>query len=273
MTSSALSALLAFIGYSLLNLGQGGQKLGLQLRSKHPAGGTALWAGATLATMLSFFFVFTAILVGSVAIAGAMAGTGLVSLAVFSRLVLGESLDRRGIFAMGTIIAAAFLIALFGRSSETVVRIFRLYALLGAGVILYGLAILLVGEGSLRGVLIGGLSGFLGAYSQLFQRYGTVGFSLDEGFSALILRLVKDPVTLFWLGLSGLSLIVLQFSYSRAAAIRIVPIFTANFILIPVLGGVVVFGEALTPLQWLGVALMAAGSVVLGRRPSAGTSK
>jgi drug/metabolite transporter (DMT)-like permease len=58
-------------------------------------------------------------------------------------------------------------------------------------------------------------------------------------------------------------MLVLQFSYKSDRAIRIVPVFSANYIVIPVLGGVICFGENLHALQWLGVSLILVGVLVL----------
>ncbi|MFW6262208.1 MAG: hypothetical protein ACOC6J_11570, partial [Spirochaetota bacterium] len=69
-----------------------------------------------------------------------------------------------------------------------------------------------------------------------------------------------------WAGLSVVSMVVIQFSYRHGQATQIIPVFTGNFILVPVVGGVIVFGESLGTVQWAGVVLIVVGSIVLGRR-------
>ncbi len=266
MSDTAFAALLAFAGYSLLNLGQAGQKIGLGIRADHPAGGWSLWVVATLATSVSFFIVFSAISIGAVSVVGAMAGTGLVSLAVFSRIVMGERLSARHIAALVAVIAGAALVALFDASDRGEARIALLWGALAVGTVVYGAAWLAMRTGPGAGVALGGLSGFLGAYSQLFQELATAELDWSEGLGAVARTVVSDPVTLVWAGLSVVSMVVIQFSYRHGQATQIIPVFTGNFILVPVVGGVIVFGESLGTVQWAGVALIVVGSIVLGRR-------
>ncbi|MFW5884432.1 MAG: hypothetical protein ACOCVW_03025 [bacterium] len=266
MSDTVFAALLAFAGYSLLNLGQAGQKIGLGIRADHPAGGWSLWVVATLATSVSFFIVFSAISIGAVSVVGAMAGTGLVSLAVFSRIVMGERLSARHIAALVAVIAGAALVALFDASDRGEARIALLWGALAVGTVVYGAAWLAMRTGPGAGVALGGLSGFLGAYSQLFQELATAELDWSEGLGAVARTVVSDPVTLVWAGLSVVSMVVIQFSYRHGQATQIIPVFTGNFILVPVVGGVIVFGESLGTVQWAGVALIVVGSIVLGRR-------
>lgn len=266
MGKMTLAIILAFLGYSFLNVGQAGQKIGLDTRKESALKGWGIWGLSTTATGLSFFLIFAALILGSITISGAMAGTGLVSLSLFSYFVLKEKMKARTIIAILAIVAAAAVIGIFDESGKTELRKFWLYMLLGGGTVGYLIAILLVPTGSLRGVIIGGLAGFIGAYSQIFQRYGTDTISLEDGFVPLIKNVISNPVTAIWIGLLLLSMLVLQFSYRHAEIIRIVPIFTVNAIVVPVLGAVIVFGESLTIPQWIAVTVMISSSVVLGRR-------
>ncbi len=58
-------------------------------------------------------------------------------------------------------------------------------------------------------------------------------------------------------------LFVLQIAYGRGKAIDVIPAFNVNFIVVPVAGGVVGFAESVHALQWLGVAVIVAGTIVL----------
>lgn len=249
MNETITAVVLAFVGYSMLNIGQAGQKIGLGMRSERPAPGWTLWGGATAATAASFLLVFAAISLGPVSIVGAMAGTGLASLALFSRLVMKEPLNRTSIVAIAAIITAAAMLAIFDQEGESSPHIARLIALLGVGVLAYGGAILWAPSQAVRGVAIGGLSGFLGAASQLFQRLGTVDIAPTDGLASFAGAVIAEPVTLVWVALTLLSMVVMQFSYRHAEAVQIVPVFTANFILLPAIGGVIAFGEAMHPVQ------------------------
>ena len=259
------AALLAFAGYTFLNLGQAGQKIGLEMKAERPAPGWTLWVVATLATSVSFWLVFVAISIGTVSLAGAMSGTGLASLAIFSRLVMKERLGIGKTIALVGVIVGAALVAWFAEPGGTDANLTILWAFLGIGIVGYSVAVLLTRGGSLAGVMLGGLSGFLGAYSQLFQRLGGADLPWSDGAMAVIGSMISDPVTAIWIGLSIASMVVIQFSYRHGQATQIIPVFTANFVVVPVIGGVLVFGEQLLLVQWIGVAVVLAGSVLLGR--------
>jgi len=260
-----MAIILAFLGYSMLNIGQAGQKIGLGLRTKNTALGWTIWGGATLATAISFLLVFRAISMGSVSIVGAMAGTGLASLALFSRLVMKESLNLLSVISIAAIIAAAALLAIFEQTGESSPNVYRLFVLVGTGMAAYILLIILSPSKTIRGVAIGGLSGFLGAASQLFQRLGTLDIDPSMGIQAFFLQVITQPETLVWIGLTLLSMVVIQFSYGKAQAVQIVPVFTANFIILPVVGGVIAFGETMHPIQCVAMVVMLIGSLFLSR--------
>ena len=272
MNESLVTVILAFTGYSLLNVGQAGQKIGLEICARRTVAGWSVWSVSTLATAASFLFVFAAIAAGSVAIAGAMAGTGLASMALFSRFVLKEKLTPRTIVSIGVIIASAALLAAFDRPGGGTSHTGRLFILLAIGIIGYGVAILAAPTPALKAVITGGLSGFLGAASQLFQRLSTETISAPLTSFEFVLQVIADPVTLAWVGLSAASMLVIQFAYRHAEALRIVPVFTANFIVLPAIGGAIVFGETLHPLQWAAIAMMLAGSFLLAGRSAAASA-
>lgn len=266
MTDSLVAVLLAFVGYTLLNLGQAGQKIGLGMRAERPVAGWTLWVGATLATSVSFGLVFVAISRGAVSLVGAMAGTGLVSLALFGRFVMKEELRPRHIAALAGIVGGAAVIALLDVPDEGATDQSLLYGLLGGGTVAYVAVWAFIRRGPIAGALLGGLAGFLGAYSQLFQELSTASLPWDDGVGAVVATVVTSPITAIWVGLSLVSMVIAQFSYKHGDATQIIPVFTGNFIIVPVVGGVIVFGETLGPFQWVGVIAILAGSIVLGRK-------
>ena len=71
------------------------------------------------------------------------------------------------------------------------------------------------------------------------------------------------PSTIAWLVLSVAALGVMQLALYRCPAIRVVPAFTCAYVIVPVIGGILNFGEGLQPLQFVGVAVMVAGVVAI----------
>jgi len=260
---------MAFLGYSLHNIAQAGQKIGLARRAKARRGGVVIWLVATAGTSVSFMIILAAISIGSISLVGAMAGTGLVSLAVFSRFVMRERIETREIISLMVIVAGAAIVGALADESKFpgpgTESVELLWGILGAGSIVYSITWIATRRKPYTGAIVGGFAGFLGAYSQLFQEYGTETTPISAGLGTFAMSVISNPITLVWAGLSVVSMIVLQFSYRHGRAIEIIPSFVGNFIVVPVLGGVLIFGQSLLVVQWIGVVMITAGSIMIGR--------
>jgi uncharacterized membrane protein len=90
MSGHILSVLSAFIAFSILDVSKAVQKYALAMWRTRRLASALLWTGATLSTTASVFLILYAVSIGSVVVVGAMAGTGLASLILFSRVVLKE---------------------------------------------------------------------------------------------------------------------------------------------------------------------------------------
>ena len=127
------------------------------------------------------------------------------------------------------------------------------------------------------GIVIAGFAGALGGMIPLFQKISTSEFGRARSLLELefetpgrFLRMVEkgaeifsNPFALLWMGIAVTSTLVMQFSYRRDEAIRVIPAFSANYLTVPVIGGLLVFGDRLHALQWAGVALIVGGVVLL----------
>jgi drug/metabolite transporter (DMT)-like permease len=274
-----LSLIVAFAGYSMNNVGQAGQKIGLAYMRRSWLAGTLIWILASAGTTVAAFLLLYAVSLGSVALVGAMGGSGLASLALFSYLVLKEPIGGREIAGIAVIFGAAALIGVFHRALPPVA--FKppvLFLFLAAVCLIYLLlwAVFSRRHGSV-GIVIAGFSGALGGVVPLFQKvstsdYGRARSLLELEFQSTgrFVRLLErgaeifsNPYALLWMVISVISMIVMQFSYRRDTAIRLVPFFASNYIAVPVLGALICFGERLHPLQWVGIVLIVVGVFLL----------
>jgi drug/metabolite transporter (DMT)-like permease len=271
-----LSILLGFLGYSILNIAQATQKIGLRLAKQKKLKGRLLWTAATLGTSVSVFVLLWAVSLGSASLVGAMAGTGLAALAVFAHFVMKERVGKKELTGIVIIISGAALIGYLAEKNKAgVILLDRLFILLGIVILLYVvLWIVFAQKDSTAGIVIGGFAGALGGFIPLFQKVATSApgresafFPASPGSEATLwsglLSIFANPYALIWIGLSIISVVVLQFSYKRDTAIRIIPSFSANCLLIPLIGGVACFLEQLHILQWLGVVLILGGLFLL----------
>ena len=273
-----VALLLAFAGYSVMNISQAGQKIGLAKKDDRAVAGWLLWTGATVGTLIGVFVVLAALSMGAVSLVGAMAGSGLVTLAVFSHFVMGESIGWRDIGAIVTIVAGSTLIGLFAsEQSDSVPRWIPLHGFIVVLIVAYTLGWLAGGRGERAGIILGGFGGALAGASMLYQNAATivadvgalVYFPLRESLTPGRLAGLINPYLFLWFGLSMGAFFVLQIAYGRGKAIHVIPAFNVNFIAVPVVGGVIGFSEAVRPMQWVGIAIIVAGTILLTATPSA----
>jgi len=266
-----LPILLAFVGSSVLNISQAGQKLGLALMRRNRLRGGLLWTGSLLGTSVAALIGWYAVSIGSASLVGAMMGSGLASLTVFSALVLKEKIRGREIIGIALLVGSGVLIGLFHRQRPAVEpSLLRLFLFLGSLSFAASLSWLAARRRSrIVGPIIAGFAGALGGFVPLFQKAASSatgrGLSflaevLEEGHWALA---VAGPFTLLWVALSAASMVVIQFAYRHDRTVRLIPYFTSCSILVPVIGGVLGLGERLHALQWVGVALILAGLLLL----------
>ena len=279
MANALLSLILAFIGYSIHNIGPAGQKIGLAHARRSWLAGTAIWILASAGTMVSAFLLLYAVSLGSVALVGALGGSGLASLALFSHWVMKEPIGRRELAGVGVIFGAAAMIGAFHHAIKAVsFQPLVLFLFLAAVCAIYVLAwVIFARRRSSVGIVIAGFSGALGGVVPLFQKVSTseygrarslleLEFQSTGHFVRLLQRgaeILSNPYALMWMGISVISMIIMQFSYRRDTAIRLVPAFASNYISVPVLGALICFGERLHPAQWVGIALIAVGVLLL----------
>tara|TARA_B100000614_G_C14539101_1_gene489596 strand:- start:415 stop:1248 length:834 start_codon:yes stop_codon:yes gene_type:complete len=263
MSTSIVVLLCAVAGYSILSISQAGQKIGLHTIPDNPRRGWAIWLLATSGTVVSFFLVLVAIGIGSVSLVGAMTGVGMAALTVFSRFVLHEHVGRREIFAVTAIGVGAGIAGAIPLGTEAGARTAVLYWMVGAVIVAYGVAAVGVGRRHHRGLILGGLAGSMAAFSQLFQKLGTLSLSVHDGLGPLLVSVATNRPILVSIVITVSSMFVAQVAYTRGQAIRIIPSYTAHASAVPVVGGVLIFNEHLQPLHWVGIALLFAGTMVL----------
>jgi drug/metabolite transporter (DMT)-like permease len=266
-----LTILLAFVGNSVLNIAQAGQKFGLALMRRNARKGALLWVASLLGTSVAALIGWVAVSIGSVALVGAMAGSGLASLTVFSFLVLKEKIRPLELAGIALMAGASVLIGLFQQElpigEPSLRRLFPYLAFLCAAALLAWLV--LRRRSRVVGPVIAGFAGVLGGFVPVFQKVSSSLAGRGTAFVTAALRpghwayAVANPFTLLWILLSVASMVVIQFAYRHERAVRLIPYFTSCTLLVPVFGGVLVFQERLHPLQWVGVALILTGLLLL----------
>lgn len=259
MNTMLLAAVLAFAGSSMINIGQAVQKMGLETDPTQPLRRALVWGGGTLSIMLSTFVTLYAISLSSASLVGAMAGTGLASLTLFSIFVMKEKSGLQEILGVAIVLTGAVLMGAFASPvGATIINYSRLYILSAVLLTVYGaMALVLRKKTSVSGLVLGGLGGVFGGLTTLFQRVHTWQIQeLEQPFFA-------NPYLYVWVTCAVLSFVVLQFAYKNDKAIRIIPVFSSHFIILPVAGGVLCFAESMAPGQWVGAVLILLGVLAI----------
>ena len=280
--SPTLGAMLIAVGaYTVLDVSKVYQRKGLALRRSAPVKGWTLWVFATIATLTPPFGVQFAVWLSNLSLVGAMAGTGLAAVAMYSRLVNGEVLGFYRRVGVIVIMCATWLIGWYGEVPSTRASLTLLWIVLAGICVLFGVAWALVyGSRSGTGPTIAAFAGTLSGFVTVFQEAATTedahSFSLAAALNTMTERLgimgspfleaaigtIGNPYGATWILLSWASFLILQFSYRWGTVTFIMPAFTATMVLVPVLGGVLLFGEGLPLLAWLGMLLMIGGVVL-----------
>jgi drug/metabolite transporter (DMT)-like permease len=255
MNEQILSIIITFIGSSINSISQAVQKIGLDTRRLNKNRGWAIWLlGSCLMAATPFIFMYATSL-GGVSLVGAMSGTGLAALILFSHYVMKEEITVNELAGVILILGASVLIGVFSRGEaiESFINLPLLFFYLAAAVIVYAVLILISFKADkMTGIVLGGFAGSLAGFITLFQKVTTSNpLNSPSVFS--------NPFLYVWIIIGAVAFIVLQFSYTKGRAIRIIPFFAANSIVIPVIGGVVCFKESLNFFQWLGIFLIITG--------------
>ena len=274
-----LSILLAFIGYSMMYIASACQKIGLAKIKRNRVQGRIIWVTATVFTSVSSFVVLSAVTLGNVSVVGSMAGVGLASLVVFSALVMKEKTRKRELLGVFVILCSAALVTAFAKadsSPQIIVEALYISAALVTAVFVL-LWVVFRKRKKVLGVLIGAFSGSLSGFEPIFKKVSTSAIgrasSVVSSFGAVaeglfpaqgtIIRFLEEiflnPFALTWVFFSIVSMVIIQFAYKHDKVISILPVFTANYITIPVILGVLFFRETLHPFQWAGIVMIIVG--------------
>lgn len=264
-----LAVLIAFFAYALLNVSQATQKDGIDRIRKERGYGWTIWWIGTIGTAVPFFMILAALNMGNVSLVGAMAGTGLPVMTIFSHVVLREEVDRRQIVGIALILGGGVVVGLFAPEASSGSTSFNRLILLSA-IIPVVLLLLWYVKYRLPGRdawILGALAGSFAGISVLFQEAATseggraLGREL-EGLHPIVAEyapVLLNPITAVWVGATVLAFASSQLAYARGDSVRVVPPFVAAQIVVPLLGGLVAFSESLAIPQWLAIVTILAG--------------
>ena len=264
-----LAVFVAFLGAASLNIGKGVQKMKVHVfaqkmgifRPPHRRD-FGIWLAGMGMTALDAPAVWLALqLISNPSITSSMMGLGLVALVLFAVKVIHEKLAPREIVGIAIIIVSTFLLLYFQESEEKVQQfsLGRLLLGLGALVAFHGLlaAFSLVTK-KLHGFAFGSIAGSCNGLAAVLVKVAGIhaaGGGLGVQLSGPYLYIAM---------LSGIGATVFtQVGFWKDRALIVVPTMTSFWIMIPAVLEYFVFGFNLQPIQYVAVAMIISGVIVL----------
>lgn len=276
MANYLLAIIYGVLGQIVLNVGYGFQKAGADvlklgrrvLRSRASRRKFGIWVLGLALFGLGSLFIFQALSLGDAALISALSSTGLVTLVIFSALVLRERITRRTLASIGSIVLGTAVVGAFGHEGAAILRfsIFTMSVFMLGLLLLSGSAFVWARQSSRQrftGIMVAIFAGLVAGDSLLFHNAAAGLCTFDVSDAATVECVFRSPF--FYLGvLSGLAAVgILQYAYQFGQAIEIVPTYSGIYLVEPILGGIIIYSERVTPLQWLGVVLIAWGTLAI----------
>jgi uncharacterized membrane protein len=280
--SLPLTVTYGVLGAVSVSLGKGFQKYGVavvthpreMLRRKNLFK-LLVWLLGTAGIVSSAFFIFAACAYGPVTIVGALSGTGLVALVLFSVFALKEPFGAAEAVGIAAILIGTALAGYFeGWSGITGHRLpnpsglrIAVTHVVGMGLAATALAAAAAvyswrSGNRYFGIIFGSISGFCGGLSVFFQKGAMLTCGCSDLFADIPAAL-RNPFFYLFAVTGILDFVVTQYALTRSKAVTVVPCYQSFYMAIPILGGIVGYYDGINAAQLLGIAFLLAGVIVL----------
>jgi len=270
--SLALGLVVGICGSVLLSVGKGVQKMkvdvlkqGKKMFQPPYRRDFVIWlVGVLMTASASVFYSVSLKFTDKSSIVSSLSGIGLVGLLIFAWLVLKEKVGAREIFSSLMIIFGTGLIGYFNRaliSGQKYDVTKFIYVIIFLLAVFAGLVLLGFKYKKLYGFAFGVIAGSL------------IGIAMILGDMALVksqgdlLGQFNTPYVYLALLSSAGALTLTQVAFFKATAVVVVPTINSFTILAPLLVEYFTFGVMLAFPQYLGVAMVLAGVIILTTSP------
>jgi uncharacterized membrane protein len=204
-----------------------------------------VWTGGLAVQTVGWACYVLAVSRAPISIVAVMMQGGIALFVIASVVILGERANSREWVGIAAIVSGMLMLTLSLQGSETE-GAFAPGALLvfAALLTLAGLAPMAIARLNASGAAAAILSGVAFGLGALFTKAMTDYFAAGASAS-ITLRFVSDPYFYCMLGANVAGLVMLQNSFHSARAIIAMPLSGALSNLVPIIGGMIVFGERL----------------------------
>ena len=264
---TALAIIFAILSYSLLNIGFALEKKAAAELPKIEEQSTwhnlknfltnKTWMFGFFLVNIQWVFFLFALEWGSLSLVIPMAGVGLIVLVIFSYFYLKEPITKPEIIAILGIISGVIILGVTSSESESTYSLIEMNDFLKETtaiifivvftVIMIGMVLFSINKQiSVAGVLYGLASGLASGLGVIFTKAVTGGFD-SSNFWITFVDALKNWIWWIYLALLLLfniaSTIFLQYGYQKSKAVIVSPLFSMASLVVPVIGGLVIFSE------------------------------
>lgn len=236
---------------------------------------TPLWLFGWAMTLTAIVSNMIALGMADISVIQPLNGFGLVVLTVVSRIYLGERLTPLTLAGLATVTAGVVLIGLtaaesreFADADELLASYTHRQAVIALSAylaVVVGLWALAKRVRSVAGVLYAAVAAACSVFGLTFSK-GLFGIPLIVGWGAALALGSTWLLGAIMLPFSTVALFFQQMSLQKGRAVVVTPVFAAAAVVLPLIMGAFVFGEAVAPLTVAAVVLIVIGVVFLGVR-------
>ncbi|MHA1910225.1 MAG: DMT family transporter [Candidatus Kariarchaeaceae archaeon] len=257
-----IGMVLALIGYTVINLGLVLEKKGLDSQSKILETSFSsnvsnflsnkTWLLGFLGTVVGTLVSYVALVFAPITVIQVFLGVGLCFLALFSFFLLNEKLSKFELLGIGIIVVGVALLSSIANTFETAENdLEALKSLINSEESIFFVTLLTFAQiflwftgkkkrNVITGINFGLISGVSAGLAQLYMK-GIIGGLNDY------LKSPSELTYLMWLLLMvvflTISFLTLQMGFQYAAATHVAPLFNISALIIPVIGGGVIYKE------------------------------
>ncbi|MDD1776678.1 MAG: hypothetical protein LUQ65_00810 [Candidatus Helarchaeota archaeon] len=215
---------------------------------------TGIWIGGLILTTSFMVIHLFALKFAPISVIAPFEGMGLIILCLFSYFVLKEPINKIKSSGITLIVIGLILTAIFMPSPEAIPVAFDWMLFIVFLSVIMG-AFTLLGLFSkfnrykAAGVIFGSFAGAFMCFQTLTKR---ITWIPDYGYFVFIM-----------FGFSVATLVMTNFGFLKAEAVVVVPSFSAVSITLPTFLAIFIFNEPVVVLQWIGIAIIVVGVVLL----------
>jgi drug/metabolite transporter (DMT)-like permease len=215
------------------------------------------WLLGFLLININFFIFLFAVEFGSLSLVTPIAGVGLVVLVIFSFFYLKEPITKSEIIGIITIISGVIILGVTNPASESTYTLNEMngffkeyraiiYIIIFTSLMIGMVTFSLIKKIPIAGALLGMSSGFASGLGVIFTKAVTGGFETSNFWATFVNAMKQWEWWIYFLLLLGFNIastIFLQLGYQKSKAVIVSPLFSIASLVIPVLGGLIIFLE------------------------------